>query len=236
MEAASVTGGADLVVVTGGGRGIGREAALQFARHRWRVLVTYHRDPSAAETVAGECRRAGAPDAWAWELDVREPASIRGFSNRLFDRFGELTALINNAGVLVSNPLIEQTEEEIRSQLETNLVGAILLTRALLPYVRETVLQIGSELGHFGIAELAPYCATKFGLRGFCQALAQERPDLRILCVHPDGTATRMTRFQGRDPRVAGEVIWRAAAGHYGVASGGDVNVWEVVDQEEAAR
>ncbi|HYG63479.1 MAG TPA: SDR family oxidoreductase [Thermoanaerobaculia bacterium] len=224
----------DLVVITGAGRGIGREAALQFARHRWRVLVTYHRDPGAAETVAGECRRAGAPDAWAWELDVREPASIRGFSDRLFERFGEVTALVNNAGVIVWNPLSEQTEEEIRSQLETNLVGAILLTRALLPYVRETVIQVGSDLGYAGMAELAPYCATKFGLRGFCQALAQERPDLRFLCVNPDRTATSMNRFQGRDPRVAGEVIWRAAAGHYGVASGGDVNVWEVVAQEAA--
>jgi 3-oxoacyl-[acyl-carrier protein] reductase len=216
-----------LVVITGGSRGIGREAALRFARAGYRVLVTSRRSQEEAAAVAEECRRLGPADSWAHGLDLTDTAALEAFAREVVERFGRIDVLVNNAGVIVWNPLERQTGEEIRDQIGSNLLGAILLTRALLPHVG-TVLNLGSDLSTFGMAELTVYCAAKFGLRGFTQALALERPDLRVLCVNPDRTATRMNDFQGRDPAEVAEVLWRAAEGHYAVASGGDVNLWDL--------
>lgn len=223
-----------LAVVTGASRGIGRASAVWLAERGYRVVVTYRQDQGAAAEVVEECRRAGAPEAWAHELDLEDAASIEGFARLLAERFGTIPVLINNAGVIVWKRLEEQSGEEVRRQLETNLCGAILLTRALLPYTR-VILNVASDLSGFGMAELTVYCATKFGLRGFTQALAAERPDLRVLCVNPDRTATGMNDFQGRDPRRVAEVIGRAAEGHYGIPSGGDVNIWELIGTAESA-
>ncbi|HEY9421504.1 MAG TPA: SDR family oxidoreductase, partial [Thermoanaerobaculia bacterium] len=173
-------------------------------------------------------RTLGAPDVWTHRLDLEDPSSIESFAREAAGRCGEISVLINNAGVIVWKPLQEQDDHDVSRQIGTNLVGAILLTRALLPHV-STVLNVGSDLSTFGMARLTVYCAAKFGLRGFTQALALEHPGIRVLCVNPDRTATGMNDFQGRDPAVTAEVIWRAAEGLYDVPSGGDVNVWEVV-------
>ena len=194
-------------------------------------MLTYRRDDGAAAAVAEECRVLGSPDVWTRELDLEDPASIAGFSRETVESlggtFGESAVLVNNAGVIVWKPLGAQEDGEVMRQIGTNLVGVILLTRALLPHVR-TVLNVGSDLATFGMAQLTVYCAAKFGLRGFTQALALEHPALRVLCVNPDRTATGMNEFQGRDPAAVAEVIWRAAEGQYDVPSGGDVNVWEL--------
>ena len=219
-----------LAVITGASRGIGREAALRFARSGYRLALAYRRDAGAAEAVARECRSLGAPDVRTRELDLEDPASLAAFANEIAGITtapGEGAVLVNNAGVIVWKPLREQEEGEVRRQIETNLVGTILLTRALLPHV-QTVLNVGSDLATFGMAQLTVYCAAKFGLRGFTQALALEHPGLRILCVNPDRTATGMNDFQGRDPATVAEVLWRAAEGLYDIPSGGDVNVWEL--------
>lgn len=218
-------------MITGASRGIGRETALRFARGGYPLVLAYRRDAEAAEAVARECRGLGAPEVWTRELDLEDPESIAAFAAETAGRFGEVAVLVNNAGVIVWKPLPEQDDHEVRHQIGTNLLGAILLTRALLPRVK-TVLNVGSDLATFGMARLTVYCAAKFGLRGFTQALAMEHPGLRVLCVNPDRTATGMNDFQGRDPAIVAEVLWRAAEGLYGVPSGGDVNVWEVVGQE----
>jgi 3-oxoacyl-[acyl-carrier protein] reductase len=219
----------DLAVVTGGSRGIGQETAVWLARRGYRVLITYRRDEGAAARVVEACRLSGAPDAWSRRLDLQDSRAVEGFARDLIDRFGTVPLLINTAGVIVWNRLEEQTEEEVRRQIETNLTGAILLTRALLPNVR-VVLNVASDLSRFGMAELTVYCATKFGLRGFTQALAAERPDLRVLCINPDRTATGMNDFQGREPCLVAEVIGRAAEGFFEIPNGGDVNVWELIE------
>jgi NAD(P)-dependent dehydrogenase (short-subunit alcohol dehydrogenase family) len=221
-----------IAVITGASRGIGRETALRFAQGGYRLALAYRRDAEAAEAVARECRSLGAPGVWTRELDLEDPASIAAFTREIAgvtEGSGEAAVLVNNAGVIVWKPLAEQEEGEVRRQIETNLVGTILLTRALLSHVH-TVLNVGSDLSTFGMAGLTVYCAAKFGLRGFTQALALEHPGLRVLCVNPDRTATGMNDFQGRDPAIAAEVLWRAAEGLYDVPSGGDVNVWELAE------
>jgi NAD(P)-dependent dehydrogenase (short-subunit alcohol dehydrogenase family) len=216
-----------VVVITGASRGIGRETARRFARGGSSLVLTYRREAGAAAALAGECRSLGAPDVEIHELDLTSAPGIAAFAAEVAGRHATLDVLVNNAGVIVWKHLPEQEEEDVSLQIGTNLTGAILLTRALLPRLR-TVVNVGSDLATFGMADLTVYCATKFGLRGFTQALALENPGLRVLCVNPDRSATGMNDFEGRDPAVAAEVIFRAAAGLYDVPSGGDVNVWEV--------
>lgn len=213
-----------LAVITGASRGIGRETARRFARGGYRLVLTFRQDPG---DVAAECRALGSPEVWVRPLDLEDPEGIVAFAAEVAGTCGEAAVLINNAGVIVWSPLEEQEDREILRQIGTNLTGAILLTRALLPHV-QTVLNVGSDLSTFGMARLTVYCASKFGLRGFTQALALERPDRRVLCVNPDRTATGMNDFQGRDPAQVAEVVWRAAEGLYTVPNGGDVNVWEL--------
>jgi len=76
---------------------------------------------------------------------------------------------------------------------------------------------------------MSVYCGSKFGVRGFTQALALEYPRLSICCVNPDMTATRLSGYQGRPPREVAEVIFRASSDQVGCKRGGDVDVWEVM-------
>ena len=76
-------------------------------------------------------------------------------------------------------------------------------------------------------------CATKFGLRGFTQALALEVPALDVYSVNPDYIATRMTDFVGRSPEEVAQVVVNAAKGVYALQSGSDINVWEASRQGE---
>ena len=98
-----------------------------------------------------------------------------------------------------------------------------------LPQVRKGIINIASAAGKTAYEEMSVYCGSKFGVGGFTQALALECPRLRICCVNPDMTATRLSGYQGRPPQEVAEVIFRAASGQVGYQQGGDVDVWEVM-------
>ena len=147
----------------------------------------------------------------------------------MIKKFSRIDILINNAGVIFWKSLSEQSFEEIEAQLRINLEGLIKMTKACLPYLKSCIINIGSGAGKSAHAILSAYCATKFGVRGFTQAIALEHPDLKVYCVNPGMTATQMTNFRGRMPEEVAEVIINTAKGEYQVPSGGDVDVWEVL-------
>jgi short-subunit dehydrogenase len=96
-----------------------------------------------------------------------------------------------------------------------------------MPHVKDMIINIASGAGQEGFADLVPYCATKFGVRGFTQALALEISRLKIYAVNPDMTRTRMTGFQGRPAEQVARVVLNTAQGRYRKRSGSDVNVWD---------
>lgn len=217
------------VLITGAANGIGAETAHAFAREGAHLVLTYHRDKKAAEVTAQRCRDAGSPKVIILELDVSDDASIDAAVKKTLTMFGPIHVLVNNAGMAMWKKLQDQTYGEIRMQIGTNLEGLIKMTRAFLGFTKETIINIGSGAGYSGYAELSVYCATKFGVRGFTQALAEERKDLRIYCVNPGLTATRMTGFRGLPPSHVAEIILQAAQGRNPLPSGSDINVWEMV-------
>ena len=218
------------VLITGSSSGIGRASALAFSSKGAIVAVTFSSDKKNGEEVLRECQQIG--DAALYHLDVRELSSMEGVVNDVLARFGSIDILVNNAGVMRERPLQEQTMDDIEEQVRVNLLGVIRMTRIVLPFLLKQregiILNIASGAGKEGFAELSVYCATKFGVRGFTQALAQELPPrIRAYAINPGTTATHMTGFKGTDPKKVADVIIRAAEETLGKRSGDDVDVWE---------
>jgi NAD(P)-dependent dehydrogenase (short-subunit alcohol dehydrogenase family) len=104
------------------------------------------------------------------------------------------------------------------------------LTWCVLPMLTDAVITIGSTATLHRSRTPPPYCASKWGLRGFVKALALEHPDKRIVSVHPTVTATRMNDMRGMPPERVADVVYRVAAGEIGVEPGGDVDLRDFAD------
>jgi NAD(P)-dependent dehydrogenase (short-subunit alcohol dehydrogenase family) len=211
--------------VTGASIGIGREVALRFAAEGSSLVLTYHEHRAEAEEAAERCLGLGASDALVQPLQLADEASIRALAEAVGDRPGGLDILVNNAGVISWGRFLEQDLATIESQLMVNLVGVMKLTWALLPMLTDSVITIGSTAALHRSRTPPPYCASKWGLRGFVKALALELPDRRIVSVHPTVTATRMNAGKGMPPALVADVIFRVAAGEIEVEPGGDVDL-----------
>jgi NAD(P)-dependent dehydrogenase (short-subunit alcohol dehydrogenase family) len=213
------------VLITGAGIGIGREIALGFAAAGCRLALTFYEDRAETEDAARHCLELGAPEALVFPLQLADDESIRGLAEGVLDRFGELDILVNNAGVSVAAPFLEQEFGQIEAQLGVDLIGTMKLVWVLLPCVTDAVICIGSTAALHGTAGFAPYCAGKWGMRGFVKALALEHPQRRICCVHPPRTATRMNDFRGLPPADVARVVLQVARGDVELEPGADVEV-----------
>jgi NAD(P)-dependent dehydrogenase (short-subunit alcohol dehydrogenase family) len=220
------------VLVTGASIGIGREIAFGFAAARSRLALTYLEHKDEARAVAARCRELGAPDVTLHRLDLGDEASLRACATEVLAAADGLDILVNNAGVVVWRPFLEQTFEEIDLQMRVNLAGTMKLTWLLLPRVRGAVIVIASTASLHGTPSLAPYGASKWGLRGFVKALAREHRDKRIVAVHPTVTATRMNDFSGMPPEKVADVVLMVARGELGLAPGADVDVRDIVPED----
>ncbi len=222
-----------VVLITGAARGIGEATAYGFAREHAAVVVTCYRDRVRAEHTYNACLALGSSGGLLVELDVTSEESVCRCVSTVVATFGRIDVLVNNAGTLTWAYLRDQSFNDIKNQVRTNLEGTIMVTKACLPYVTETIINIGSIAGMRPLEELTVCCATKFGVRGFTQALAKEVPKLNVYSVNPDYIATRMTDFVGRPPEAVARVVVDAAKGVYALPSGSDINVWEILRREE---
>lgn len=130
------------------------------------------------------------------KLDVTNYAEIHNAVATAIKHFGSIDVLVNNAGFGITGAVEGYTEEQVRSQLETNLYAPIEITRAVLPYMREQrsghILQISSIGGRVGSGGVSIYQAAKFGLSGFSEGLAIEVAPLgiKVTCIEPGGFRT----------------------------------------------
>ena len=217
------------ILVTGSSRGIGRETAYQFAREKAKIIVTYCEDRAEAEKTYEKCLELGATEALIVELNVTDNDCIINAVDEIVKKFNIIDILVNNAGVISWTPLKDLSFNEIENQTRTNLEGLIKVTKVCLPYVKDQIINIASIAGKIGVVDLTVYCATKFGIRGFTQALAKEEQVVKVYSVNPDKTATRMTSFKGRSPEDVAKVVLNTAKGLYGLPSGSDIDVWKVL-------
>jgi NAD(P)-dependent dehydrogenase (short-subunit alcohol dehydrogenase family) len=176
---------ARVALVTGAGRGIGRATAEALAEDGWRVVVAELR-PALGRAAARALSRRGAGACFI-HVDVGDARSVA----RMARHVGRVDCLVNNAGVLEPGPLARLRPAAIERMVAVNLAGPLLVTRALLPGMLRrragVVVNVASLLGKFGMADYATYCATKFGVVGFTEALADEvsGDGIRVVAVCP---------------------------------------------------
>ncbi len=176
-----------VIVVTDASRGLGRAITSECARQGAIVGVNYHFSGSAArDLVAEDPRRLRlAP------FDVRDPAAVSAAIADLVRDTGRIDGWVNNAGVFRPGLLAKTDNSDIQQQVETNLVGPIVCTRAVLPHMVErrtgVVLNVGSVAAVRATAGQAVYAATKAGLEGLTRAVAVEctATGVRVVCVRP---------------------------------------------------
>jgi NAD(P)-dependent dehydrogenase (short-subunit alcohol dehydrogenase family) len=178
-------------LVTGSSRGFGRaftEAALE-AGHR--VVATARN----SEHLFDIARKFGE-SVRTVSLDVTNEAQAKYAVDAAIETFGGLDVLVNNAGYGNVSPVEDTSLADFRAQIETNLFGVIIMTKAALPYFRERrtghVIQITSIAGRVGPAGRAPYAAAKFGVEGFSESLSKEVGPLgvKVTIVEPGGFRT----------------------------------------------
>jgi short-subunit dehydrogenase len=217
-----------VVLVTGASSGIGKATALRLAPAGTHLVLTYHRRQKEAEEVRAACLKRGAKDVTVLKLNVCNDKNIIMAFEEVRQKHPEINVLVNNAGTGIVKPFSGHSFAEIERQLRTNLEGLIKMTHVFLPLVTEWVVNIGSMLAKETIVDMAVYCASKFGVRGFTQALAREVPALKFCCLNPDMTATPLTQNHGRPPEAVADVLWKVLTGEIACPTGGDVDVWQV--------
>jgi NAD(P)-dependent dehydrogenase (short-subunit alcohol dehydrogenase family) len=219
-------------LVTGASSGIGRETAILLAQAGCRVALTYHRGARAGAAVQRKCDDFS--EAHLFPLDVQDNESVRRLQHGVIRRFGSLDILINNAGVAVEKPFVKQSSRDRQHQVGVNILGLMEVTRVFLPSFlsrgKGVIVNVASGLSKEVYPDFSVYCATKFAVRGLTQALAKELPKgVRVFCLNPGLTATRLSGYRGEDPaRVAGVII-QAAEESLGRKSGDDIDVWEYI-------
>lgn len=209
------------VLVTGGGRGIGRAIAHRLAQEGARVVVCA-RTAGELEQVAAEITELGGEGS-AVVMDLAEPESIRTGLARALAQLQGLDLLVNNAGLFKVAPLAELPLEHWEAMLRVNLTGPFVLTQAALPALLESrgcVLNVSSEAGRQGYPGSSGYCASKYGLRGMGDALREEvsAAGVRVLTLYPGGTDTSIfddvpgewDRSTMNSPAEVAEVAWAA--------------------------
>lgn len=203
----------DVALVTGASSGIGAATAVELARRGMRVVLAARR---AAELDA--CARAIAAaggQALAVPTDIADVTQVARLVERANQAYGRIDALVNNAGIAWRAPLGETPPDTIEHMLRVNLLGAMWLTRAVLPEMlarhQGAIISVCSVQGQVAVDPL--YAATKFGVRGFSLALRRQLAGsgVAVSLVSPGNVRTAMTSHL-REAMTDPEVIARAIA------------------------
>jgi NAD(P)-dependent dehydrogenase (short-subunit alcohol dehydrogenase family) len=190
-----------VVLITGGLTGIGRAAAVAFAKKGAKVVVAGRRD-EAGKTLVEELRSLGA-EAEFINADVRDEEDVRALVDKTVARFGRLDVAVNNAGTEGQiGPITEQTAESYAATFDTNVLGVILSmkheVRVMQGQGSGSIVNISSTYGHEGAAGASIYVGSKHAVEGITKSVAIEiaKSGIRVNGVAPGPTDTGMlTRF-----------------------------------------
>jgi len=187
------------VIVTGGGRGIGRAIVERLAADGADVTFFFRANATAAGEVTAAGQAAGLRIA-AEQVDVCDPEACNAAVERVAERCGRIDVLVNNAGVIRDNLLGLLEDEDVRTVLETNVGGVFNVTRAVVPHMiarrAGKIVNVSSVAGEKGGRGQTNYAASKGAINAFTRALAVELAPRRITvnCVAPGVIETDMSR------------------------------------------
>jgi NAD(P)-dependent dehydrogenase (short-subunit alcohol dehydrogenase family) len=188
-------------LITGCSRGLGRALAEAVLATGDQLAATARDPRTLADLMA-----VGGDRVIALPLDVADQAAAKRAVSATLDRFGRLDIVVNNAGYGNVAPIEDTPLDDFRAQIETNLFGAIIVTKAAIPVFREQrgghFFQVSSIGGRAGATGRAPYSAAKFGVEGFSEVLAIEMAPfgVHVTIVEPGGFRTD---FAGASTQIA---------------------------------
>jgi NAD(P)-dependent dehydrogenase (short-subunit alcohol dehydrogenase family) len=207
------------------------------------------------DVVAATLRRTDALDdlrsqhgnrLWVTALDVTDTAAVHVAVDRAFAELGRVDVVVNNAGYGLFGAAEELSDEQIRHQIDTNLIGSIQVVRAALPHLRAQgggrILQVSSEGGQIAYPDFSVYHATKWGIEGFVEAVAQEVAPFGIefTVVEPGPTRTNFAAglvtaepLPAYDDTPAGAMRRAFTDGSFDVLGDPDKMVREIVESVE---
>lgn len=199
-----------VVVITGVGSGIGRALAIAFSKHNTKLAINDIDQSNLNETV-GLCG-SEEPNILASAFDVASKDEWKKFRDRVIDKFGQVDIVINNAGVALGNYTIDEVSlEDFEWLMGINFWGMVYGTKVFLEDLKarssSAVVNVSSVFGLAGVSRNGPYCASKFGIRGFTETLRMEAhldyPQLQVHTVHPGGIKTNIARSADWNPKYS---------------------------------
>ena len=183
-----------VAVVTGSGRGIGRAIAIELGRLGAQVILAARSRNELEETA-----RMIGKNASVVPTDVRRKDDLQRLFEQTTTALGPVDVLVNAAGLGIFGPVIDFTDEGFEILIQTNLRGIFFASRFVLPSMIERkqghIINIASIAGKVGSANRAVYCASKFGVVGFTESLAEEvrQHGVRVSVICPGSTDTRFS-------------------------------------------
>jgi len=187
-----------IVVITGSTRGIGFSTAAEFLKSGDQVVVFCRHRQHVAKAISQLAGLGHRKDILALVGDVRNERDVKRIVAQCLKHFGRIDILINNAGIAAYKELDKMSQKEWDDILDTNLKGYFLFMRQVVPVMKKqgsgVIINVSSGLGVSGEANFSAYCASKFGVIGLTQSVADEtvNTDLRIYAVLPGAVNTKL--------------------------------------------
>ncbi|KAL4134851.1 hypothetical protein QTP88_006552 [Uroleucon formosanum] len=185
-----------VVLVTGAGRGLGREMSYQLAKEGAKVVCVDINAEGVKETadVINGSRTGVDTVADFYTTNVAEPNQVNALAKAVEEKWGKVDVLINNAGIVASAPLMDNTDEQIKRMIDVNLVSHFWMLRAFLPAMKKRneghIVATSSVAAFTCAANIVPYAATKYGVTGLMASLREElranpSNNIKTTTVHP---------------------------------------------------
>jgi 3-oxoacyl-[acyl-carrier protein] reductase len=184
-------------LVTGGGRGIGKETAILLSKKGLNVIICSRTEEEIDSTVR-EIKSFSNNEVIGRKCDVSIFSQVNTLVNQVLDIYGRIDVLINNAGIAYVKKLVDTTEREWDDTLDINLKGAFLFCKAIVPHMIENkggvIINVSSGAGKVGFEDISAYCASKFGMIGLTESLAREvaNYNIRVVAICLGEVATKM--------------------------------------------
>jgi len=185
-----------VVMVTGAASGIGKELAVELARHGCTLVLVDINEDKLTETL-NEVKKY-APDSTAEPCDIGNREQVNGMVETVQTRYGHIDILVNNAGIMTVKLFSELTDDEFNRHMEVNYYGAVYLIRAVVPIMEKqgegVIMNVASVGGKLCVPGTSAYSASKAALYAFSETLQYELKDkgIHVGVVLPGGTRTEI--------------------------------------------